>query len=157
MIRKISEWLTILTNVGVILGLMFVGLEYQNNSSLLEIERATARDDQVNSIIDTVIQDPSLLELMSKDRDSLSQLESDRLRLLGLRMLLALDSNYVTSSPLDPPTEKSMISTFRAIYSRPRLNYGIPYAWGTYKERGETTFTQFFQKNIVEYVEAQAP
>ena len=65
---KIGNWLTIATNVGLIVGLVFVGFEYRQNSELIEIESRAARDDTVNQILEIMIQNPSLIELVGKDR-----------------------------------------------------------------------------------------
>ncbi len=145
---KLSDWVLIATNIGIILSLVFLGLQYRQNTELLAIERTANRTSTINSILDLVIPDPSLIELMGKDRSTLTQVESDRLQLLGVRYLRNLEGRYnlavATSQPLDV-----VAAGIRSIYFRPRLNYGAPYAWEMYKATGETDFTRWFEKEVI--------
>ena len=146
---KLNDWLGVLTNIGIVVGLVYVALEYEQNSNLIEFEAQANFDSQVNNVIDVVIQDGELVEIMGKERSSLTVVESDRLRLLGIRMFLALESSYRnTTVGLGGNLERTQ-SIQRAIFHRPRLNYGLPLAWPTYKERGLTEFVGWFERNVV--------
>jgi hypothetical protein len=37
----------------------------------------------------------------------------------------------------------------RALWERPRLNYGIPLAWDTFKLRGEPDFVAWMEANVI--------
>ena len=146
---KLSEWLTVATNVGVIAGLLFLTLEYRQNNELLLVESSANRSSQANELVDLVIQDPTLIELLNKDSSELSRVESDRLTLLGMRLLLVFEAQYdatVAGHGLSPARLRSI---HRAIYRRESLNYGVPHAWPTFKSRGESDFTQWFDANVV--------
>ena len=77
---KLNDWLGVLTNIGIVVGLVYVALEYEQNSNLIEFEAQANFDSQVNNVIDVVIQDAELVEIMGKERSSLTVVESDRLR-----------------------------------------------------------------------------
>ena len=146
---KLGNWVSIATNLGVLAGLVFFGFEYRQNNQLIEIERSAYTQEQITSIIDLVIQDPGLVELMGKDKSELTQAEDDRLTLLGLRMLLNMQSQFSAIVASGSSLEENA-SIDRAIYARPRLNYRAPHAWETFKAaRGETAFTSWFEKNVV--------
>ncbi len=147
---KIGNWLTIATNVGLIVGLVFVGFEYRQNSELIEIESRAARDDTVNQIIEIMIQNPSLIELVGKDKGGLTQPEGDRLRMLGMRLLMAHERAFFAATR-DRADVQLILSVMREIYYRPRLNYGVPYAWSTFKAgRSNSEFVRWYQKNVVD-------
>ncbi len=38
----------------------------------------------------------------------------------------------------------------RAIFYRPRINYGMPHAWETYKARFNSPFVRWFEKNVID-------
>jgi hypothetical protein len=143
---------TIATNIGIILSLLFLGLQYRQNTELLAIERSTVTSNSRNQILELVIQDPSLIELMGKDPSTLTQVESDRLMVLGLLNLLNQERIYATAVAsghlLDGPVDERAVA-MRAIYYRPRLNYGMPHAWEMHKSRGETDFTRWFEKEVI--------
>lgn len=147
---KLLDWVTIATNIGIILSLVFLGLQYRQNSELLALERNAFRTNSLNSVSDLVIQDVSLIELMRKDQSSLTQTESDRLLLLGLRMLQHMEGRYTAAIASGLPPSSVAVS-MRSVYNRPRLNYGLQYAWETYKTRGETDFTKWFEREVVNH------
>ena len=145
-----NSWLTVITNIGIIAGLVFVGLEYRQNSHMVEIGSSANISSQVNDIVDIAIQDPSLVELMGKDVATLTTLESDRLTLMGVRMLMAFDANYrdiVIRHGEDRLASATLL--WRSIYHRPRLNYGVPHAWPTFKARVDTPFVTWFETDVV--------
>lgn len=146
---KLNDWLGVITNIGIVVGLFFVGLEYQNNSALLEIESDSNVGGQINDVIDVVLSDPTLIELMGKEKPTLTTVESDRLRLLGIRMLMGMEANFNDATERGIGNLENMMQVQRAIYHRPRLNYGLPYAWETYRARVDSPFVQWFEANVI--------
>ncbi|MFT5351591.1 MAG: hypothetical protein ACI9MF_002414, partial [Gammaproteobacteria bacterium] len=60
----------------------------------LIVESSANRASQANTFVGLVIQDPTLIELLNKDISELSRVESDRLTLLGIRLLLVFEGQY---------------------------------------------------------------
>jgi len=145
---RLAEWLTVATNIGVIVGLVFLALEYKQNNDLLLVESSANRSSQVNALVDLVIQDPTLIELMNKDTTELSVVESDRLTILGIRTFLSFEAQYNATVGGHGFDEAYLRSFHNAIYHRERLNHGLPHAWPTFKARGESDFTRWFEANI---------
>ena len=145
---KLSNWVSIATNFGVLIGLAFFAFEYRQNNQLIAIERSSYTQEQTISVVELVIQDPRLVELMGKDKSQLTQTEDDRLILLGLRMLLNMQNQFRARND-SGTSQDEFVAVNRAIYNRPRLNYGAPHAWATFKARGETTFTRWFEQNVI--------
>jgi hypothetical protein len=74
-------WLTLLANLGVLGGLVFVGLEIQQNTSQLRADASYSITAMVNETNALVIADPVLAELISRgedDRSALSPVERRR-------------------------------------------------------------------------------
>lgn len=142
--------ITILANLGVIAGIVFLGYELRQNNDLLGVVmRADSFDRQV-SMIDVVLNnsETDLLGLMAEPVDGMSPKNHDTLVLLGLRALIIYEQNYqVIQDGLGD--EGDIIRALRATYQRPVLNYGAPLAWGTYRERADAEFVEWMEQNII--------
>ena len=145
----LNEWLSLLANVGVILGLIFLGLELRQNNLLIEMESRNNISGQVNSVVEMTIQEPVLIELLGKDESELTVAERDRLILLGMLMLQAFQTQFVIAEAGISGDLESQKNIWSAIYNRPRLNYGIPLAWEVYAARDRSDFVIWFEENII--------
>ena len=145
----LGQTITILANIGVVAGIIFLGVELQQNNELLASQARENRLDRQTAIVDTAIENPDLLELLGKDPESLTEPELDRLRLLGWKVLLAMAYQYgeVTRGLMN---EEEVILGQRAVYHRPRLNYGAPLAWQEFKGRSSPEFVQWFEQNVID-------
>ena len=79
-LRKVNEWLTLLANFGVIAGLIFLGLEIQQNTVAV---RASAIQESTNvgrQQILTFATNPDLIALNLKDIDDLNEVERSRVQ-----------------------------------------------------------------------------
>ena len=79
--ESLTWWLTLLANLGVLGGLVFVGLELRQNTSQLRTEGAHSVTEIVNSLNAGVYSDPSLADLIirgSADLSSLDPVERER-------------------------------------------------------------------------------
>ncbi len=95
-----------------------------------------------------VIENPYLVDLLGKDAEQLTQEERDRLILLGIMMLLNWEEQYrdVIAGRM---SRAEAIRAQRAIYSRARLNYGVPLAWQTSMVRADPGFIEWMQQHIL--------
>jgi len=81
--------------------------------------------------------------------NELNKVESDRLTLLGMRTLMGVEAQYEATLAGHGFSEAYLRSVHRAIYRRASMNYGVPYAWPTFKARGESDFTRWYEANVV--------
>ncbi len=85
---ELGQTITILANLGVIAGIVFLGVELRQNNELLEVQAEMAMSDvRANTILADVIAQPELIELMLKDEQSLTEVERYRRLAMGLRVL----------------------------------------------------------------------
>lgn len=80
-LSELNEWLTLTANVGVLAGIIFLGIEIQQNTNVI---RASSYNDNINSFNawrSTVISDPESLRLMAEFR-GIDDIDSFKTRLL---------------------------------------------------------------------------
>lgn len=146
---KVNRLLTLFANLAVVAGILFLAWEIRQNNSLVELERQATTNARVNALVDMVIADPTLIDLQAQDPATLSETEAARLRLLGIRLLLGFEDGFqdVRAGRAD---EQNTIRLQRAIFNRPVLNYGAPYAWPSFRAgQGDPDFVEWFAENVV--------
>ncbi len=144
----LSQTISILTNIGVVSGIVFLGYQLHQNNQQLEFQSRVQADSRRNEVMGLVIENPYLVNLLGKDEEHLTQEERDSLILLGIRQLLNWDEQYrdVIAGRMN---RAETIRSQRAVYSRARLNYGVPLAWETYKERADPGFIEWMEQHIL--------
>jgi hypothetical protein len=145
---EVGRFVTILANIGVISGIVFLGYELRQNNQQLELDSRVQADSRRNAVIGVVIGNPYLVDLLGKETEQLNQQERDKLVLLGIMMLMNWEEQYrdVIAGRM---SRAEAIRAQHAIYSRARLNYGVPLAWQTYKVRADPGFIEWMQQHIL--------
>ena len=87
----LGQTITILANVGVIAGIVFLGIELQQNNELLSSQIRSTRVENRLSLVDRLFDNPEVIELLGKEESELTETEMDRLRLLGIRLIIHAD------------------------------------------------------------------
>ena len=70
-------------------------------------------------------------------------------KLLGIRLFFLLEAQYEATVAGHGFSEAQLQGIHRSVYGRETLNYGIPYAWLTFKSRGESSFTRWFEAQVI--------
>ena len=144
----IAQILQVLANFGVIAGIVLLALEVRQNNDLLSIEIRANALSRVLGTTDIVLQNPEVIDLLGKQQESLTQTERDRLVLLGIRTLSGFENGYEDVRH-GIREEDSLRRAVQSVWRRPRLNYGTPMAWGTFKDRADPAFVAWMEENIV--------
>ena len=79
--ERLNRWLTLLANLGVLGGLVFVGLEIRQNTRQLRADASYSITESVNLINEGVYGDPTLADLLlrgEQDLDALDPVERSR-------------------------------------------------------------------------------
>ncbi len=145
---ELGQTITILANLGVIAGIVFLGIELRQNNELLSAQVRSTRVDNRVSITDILFENPEVIELLGRDTSSLSQVELDRIRLLGIRALVQTEWTY-GEAVRGFQDLGQLESLMRGLYRRERLNYGMPVAWETFREVADPQFAAWFEENVV--------
>ena len=144
----LGQAFSILANIGVIAGIVFLAIELRQNNRLLDLQVRATYSSRANPIAELVIEQQDLMLLMEKEPEALSETERNRLRLLGIRVLLTMEQNFQDIMN-GLQTEDQVLRMTESIYNRPTLNYGVPLAWETYKFRASPEFVAWFETNVV--------
>ncbi len=144
---KLNRWLTLIANLAVVGGIVFLGLEISQNNSMAELQQQATVNARVNALIDMVIADPTLIDLMRQDPSSLDESGAARLRLLGTRLLLGFEEGFLDMQA-GRAEQASTMRTQRAVYNRPILNYGAPFVWESFKAQADPEFVEWFEANV---------
>jgi hypothetical protein len=77
----LTRWTAIITNIAIVIGLVFVGLEFRNNTKTVEAERLDTMMQASFGVESLTLENADLAEIIyraSKDPDSLSDSDLDR-------------------------------------------------------------------------------
>ena len=146
----LGQTMTILANLGVIAGIAFLAYEVRQNNDLLGIEQRVAAFDRQVSMIDVVLNnsDSDLLDLLVEPVDNMSSKDRATLVLLGVRMFVVYEQAF-REVQAGLTEEDEVVLTLRSVYHRPVLNYGMPLAWETYRQRATSDFVDWIEENII--------
>lgn len=144
----IAQILQVFANLGVIAGIALLAIEVRQNNDLLGIQIRANAISRIQGTTDIVLQNPDLIDLLGKKQESLTEPERDRLVLLGIRSLSTFQNAYeeTVHGTLE---EGSVRRAVQSLWNRPRLNYGMPVAWETFKDRADPAFVVWMEKNVV--------
>ena len=91
---NLNKWLTLLANIGVLAGIIFVALEIQQNTSAIQATAIQESTEVARANIMAMVNDPSLIELRSKDIGELTDLERQRASWLARSFWLSMQGLY---------------------------------------------------------------
>ena len=74
--KDVNLWLSSITNIGVLFGLVFVGYEVRQNTVQLRAESSQSITEGVNALNAGVYSDPELAELLMRGTEDLGALDS---------------------------------------------------------------------------------
>jgi hypothetical protein len=74
--KNLNWWLSSITNVGVLFGLLFVGYEIRQNTVQLRAESSQAITESVNALNAGMYSDPELAEILIRGTEDLGALDS---------------------------------------------------------------------------------
>ena len=137
-----------LANVGVLAGIVFLGFELRQNNELLDRQIRATTLEQRQSTSQLLFENPDVIESLGKDQELLSVVELDRLRLLGVRVFVAMEHNY-REATLGLQNVHVLETRYSAIYHRERLNYGLPIVWHVYKDVANPNFVVWFERSVI--------
>lgn len=142
---KLNGWLTVLTNIGVIVGLVFLVLEVQQNNEFYTLEVTSRNLDVIYNIVDVAFEDESAFETMMKDPAERTLLESVRLESIGRRMIVAYRRSW-RDGYFDayPELAATVSQTWNS-----QINFGMSEAWEGLKPALSSEFISWWESNVI--------
>ena len=145
----LGQTINTLANVGVIAGIVFLAIELRQNNALLGVQiRATTMGSRVRSA-EMLSQNPEIVTLLGIDPSTLTDVEADQLRILGIGALVGIEHTFGEAARNLSSLEDLTRRTPSAV-RRERLNYAIPLAWAIYKETADEAFAAWFEEQVFE-------
>ncbi len=147
----LGQTVSILANVGVIAGIIFLGIELQQNNDLMEAEARFNRLSVTTESYTIEATEPELAAILVKERngDALTEIEDFRIQAFWMRVLKVLEWGH-----FEQPDSRTWIAGQRRNYARSSSyrrawqgESGGPLASG--KDVFDPRFVQFMEENVV--------
>ena len=143
----LGQAITILANVGVIAGILFLGIELRQNNELMEAEARRARALSAEEAYRMIAENEALAEMFVKEErgEALTDVESQRMRALWLRGLTDLQLAHAEL----PENEWSpLIEQYRLNH---RLFPALRDTWTRRKAVFSGEFVQWYEENVISH------
>ena len=144
----LGQTITILANLGVIAGIVFLGIELRQNNQLMETVARQARNQRLIEINRDIYTVPGFAELLVKvgRSEALTEVEEHklyafafmRLRMVEAQFLDSLEGNIANNIP-----------AYRAAFRGEIYNAPMGDAWERNKASFSQDFVEFMEENIV--------
>ena len=141
----LGQTISVLANVGVIAGIVFLGIEIGQNNDLMREEAERARAESIREGSTLVVENPGLAEIMVKESEGrdLTAAEGLQLEHYHMRSLVGYSISF-----RQLPTESldAMGNYFRRRY---QTSPAWRRMWDQYQDTYEPDFVRFKEENIV--------
>ncbi|HEY5623428.1 MAG TPA: hypothetical protein VIV14_06675 [Gammaproteobacteria bacterium] len=147
---EFGQSVSILANLGVIAGIVFLALELRQNNDLMEAATRAAQNERIQDYAMQLYTVPGLAEILVKHKNGEPLTEAEELQLFGrkVRMLRGFEAQYresVLGTAEDVPVGNWIRYFYRGSEGYPPLFY----AWDEAKPLLTPDFVQFFEENVV--------
>ena len=148
---KANNWLTLIANIGVIAGILFLAFEIRQNNELLAQQSRAVGIGQMFSTLERLIENPHLLELADSDVESLTPIQRRQRELMGIRTLAAWEYQW-------GEWQRGLIDDFEwqtkgyrhAFHTKRDVGTYARDSWQAYKEfRATPEFIEWMEANVI--------
>ncbi len=145
---NLGQTITILANVGVIAGIVFLGLELQQNNELMKSEiRGNFQGARLH--VNSLITDSQWLpEIFAKVEAGESLAPDEAIRLQAQHQVILTVAQWMYEDyialGLEPPAER-----MRAVFDGVTLTPRIRETWESYKQTVAPDFAEWMDENVV--------
>jgi len=147
-----ANLVTILANIGVVAGLVFLGFEIHQNNKLLAAEARATHASMTQTGWGYIIENPDFVDVLIKDRngESLTEAEELRLNALWMQNIAQFQFRYFE----DPDSARSWVAGQRRNYESYRSLRSTWEGNGSGsrqagKDNFDPRFVEFYEANIV--------
>ena len=148
-----AHTITVLANVGVVAGIVFLIFELQQNNELMEAEARATHASMTQTGWGYIIENPDFIDVLIKDRSGETVTEAEELRLnaLWMQSLAQFQFRFLE----DPEAAKDWVSAQRRNYdSYPSLRNTWHGKGSGSRQAGkdnfDARFIEFYEENIVD-------
>jgi len=143
----LGQTITILANVGVIAGIIFLGVELRQNNELMAAEARFSRVMMSNEGWRSLAENGDLTELRVRawNNEALTEAEQIRVDAAAMRVLVNMEWIY-RELPADSPERNYMRDQLRSSFSRGPTTGSV---WEERKAAFDPGFVQWMDENVV--------
>jgi len=148
---EFGQSISIVANLGVIAGIVFLGYELQQNNRLLEAEARLASHQGGQEFAASLAHDPELAAILAKEGrgEPLTDAEEIQVYALGLAVLRSFQYTYQEMTRGALAAEDYSVEPMRVIYHANRLDYRLDETWKVAKRTLEPGFVEHFEVNVI--------
>jgi hypothetical protein len=149
---NLNKWLTLIANFGVVLGIIFLGIEISQNNDALDAQTRNYWVERRMVMMHMMISDPELETLLRKSTagmEPLTETEIARAGTVGYRLMVSFAHQFdeFSRGRLD---ESEIINLHYAVYHSEFNNFRVPEVWPLYKrQEASPEFVLWFEENVV--------
>ena len=148
-VDKVNRWLTLVANVGIIAGILFLALELHQNNELLE---ADARFNRMRVSWDgwqSLAENGDLTDLIvaAKNGETLTASGRERVDAVTMRILVAFEWTYRELSP-ESPERAYILEGLRGLFGGGGIGADRR-VWETGKSRFDRDFVQWVEDELL--------
>ena len=148
----LGQRISILANLGVIAGIVFLGIEVRQNNDALNSQSRGAWVDRRVEVTHMLALNPELLGVVmkaTKGEEPLTELEQERVRLIGKRTLVVFALQF-DEMQLGRLLEDEVRGLQSNVYHSRGNNFGVPRVWEQYKvQEANPEYVIWFEENVV--------
>ncbi len=149
---ELGQTITILANIGVIAGIVFLAVELRQNNELLAAEARSDLSSRRTGFIEMIVTSPDLADIIVKaaSDEPLSAAEDLRFRQIGRRLFASFDSQFMEVEQGVVEQDTLPIRQWRSLFhgsSGP--DYRLKEAWEIYRVETRPSFVTFIEENII--------
>ena len=143
----LGQTVSILANLGVIAGIVFLAIELRQNNELMAAQARQASFENNRQFAELLFENPSLTEILAKVEagEETSAAEDIQLYGVGLYTLRSFEFAYRELGELDIPG-------MRRIFYANRVNYRLADTWAIARPLLDPEFVNFVEENVIDPV-----
>ena len=146
---NLNRWITLVANIGVLAGIMFLAVEINQNNQLMESEARLAQSNSAQEAWREIYQNEGTAELFAKVQagGQLDEVEKIKLEAYQRRQIISLQFQYLefSNGMLDQLNIPAWRGLHRGTGARPPLGD----VWDNIKSSMRPEFVEFYDNNIV--------
>jgi len=145
----LGQTIQILANLGVIAGIVFLGIELQQNNALLSAQARAGRTELAKDGANRFLANPELVSIMVRRRNNEPLTDEDAQKVNPIMRALLVNMQHIYTEYREGliPVEDVPIELWRTHY---RTNFpDLPKCWADIKPNYRSTFVKFFDESIV--------
>jgi hypothetical protein len=149
----VGQAVSLLANIGVIAGIVFLGLELRQNNLLLN---AQTRGDTLRAVIDNEAEpyrnhDVAMLLAKNERGELLDDVERIKMRSLATATFLSFSWQWVEARAGTLPEDGYSLAAWRRIYrgEGPKGDIHLEETWPEMRQNLNPDFVDFFEQNVI--------